>query len=151
METRSLSHWYNIKVLAEHTSSGISRRESFPCLFQLVAVLRFPCLCLDTRNSGSIASPLLSMCQTSMCLSLIRTLVVAFRVHPNKSVQFIDLKTFFLITYAKIFFFFFKWGNMYKLQKLCFDIFGSNYQPIIIGVFAVASIESNIFITWLCD
>ena len=103
---RSLSHWYNIKVLAEHTSSGISRRESFPCLFQLVAVLRFPCLCLDTRNSGSIASPLLSMCQTSMCLSLIRTLVVAFRVHPNKSVQFIDLKTFCLITYAKIFFFF---------------------------------------------
>ena len=40
---------------------------------------------------------------------------------------------------------------MYKLQKLCFDIFGSNYQPIIIGVFAVAAIKSNTFITWLCD
>ena len=106
METRSLYHWYNIKVLAEHTSSGTSRRESFPCLFQLVAVLSFPRLFLDTRNSGSIVSPLLSMCKTSMCLSLTRTLVVAFREHPNKSVQFIDLKTFFLITYAKIFFFF---------------------------------------------
>lgn len=35
-------------VLAEHTSSGISRTETFPHLFQLVAVPSFPCLCLDT-------------------------------------------------------------------------------------------------------
>lgn len=146
MEIRSLYHWYNIKVvLAEHTSSGISRTETFPHLFQLVAVPSFPCLCLDTRNSGSIASPLLSMCQTSMCHSLIRTLVVVFRV------QFIDLKTFYLITYAKIFFFFSDEVTRTGCKNYVLIIFGSNYQPIIIAVFAVPAIKSNTFITRLCD
>lgn len=93
LEVRNQFHWAQIKVPAGLYSLRRLQGLSFPGLFQLpsaIGILSLWSPCLSLRPDLQISlCPILTLpfpvyvFQISLCVSLIRTLVTAFRDHPD--------------------------------------------------------------------
>lgn len=104
-------------------------------------------MCLDASTSAfviTLPSPLLSLCQTFLCLSFTRTLLHLAYTQITGIISWSQDLSLNQICKDP----FFKRVNIYWLQRLGLDILGSNYQSTITAIFAIAAVKcSMIFIT----
>lgn len=141
-----LTEIYSLKVLEARSLKSCRAEllpgdlvENFLCLFQLLVTASFPGLVAPSLQYLPWSSNILLLCVTVLCVFLIGTLDIGFKVHPGKP-GWTNLEILNLITSARTLF---SIKSHYRFQELTWTwLLGrSILLPILIYIYGCAGLS----------